>query len=257
MNRPKWIGIVFGMIAIGFLMMPMLALAQLGTGVTIMFDSDSVGAKSNGFMSGDDPDAAFFDTVGQDLAIVEFPPEAAITNKMLQVGGSDGSFLEVIFTHPLADFSLQYSCDTENEPCDSSGATATLKVFEDAADSAGSEICTVTVQIIRDSGGDHENMGANGGDCPLSFPNGFEKIQFIFSNNLTEHVDELHGNPFSGGSPSGCDSMQGAAYGLCTAYCEAMDCDGVPQASETACDRVMTNYRRATGDANAEPPCLQ
>jgi hypothetical protein len=45
-----------------------------------------------------------------------------------------------------------------------------------------------------------------------------------------------------------CDSQSGAAFGLCNAYCEAMDCDSAnPQASATACQRVRDNYTRITG----------
>lgn len=51
-----------------------------------------------------------------------------------------------------------------------------------------------------------------------------------------------------------CDGSAGAAYGLCTAYCEAMDCDSDnPQASETACQRVYDNYAKITGGI---PPCV-
>ncbi len=50
-----------------------------------------------------------------------------------------------------------------------------------------------------------------------------------------------------------CDGLTGAAHGLCTAYCEAMDCDGdAPHASQRACDRVGRNFERMTGGA---PPC--
>ncbi|HEY9421670.1 MAG TPA: hypothetical protein VIW92_09660, partial [Thermoanaerobaculia bacterium] len=56
-----------------------------------------------------------------------------------------------------------------------------------------------------------------------------------------------------------CDSQRGAAYGLCTAYCEAMDCDSpAPQASPTACSRVRGNYERITGlplPCEATCPC--
>jgi len=35
-----------------------------------------------------------------------------------------------------------------------------------------------------------------------------------------------------------CNGQTGAAYGLCTSYCEAMDCDSAaPAASATACNR--------------------
>jgi hypothetical protein len=49
-----------------------------------------------------------------------------------------------------------------------------------------------------------------------------------------------------------CDSLSGAAYGLCTAYCDAMDCDGSPQASQSACSRVAERLLQITGGA---PPC--
>jgi len=56
--------------------------------------------------------------------------------------------------------------------------------------------------------------------------------------------------------PSGetvCNGQIGAAHGLCTAYCEAMDCDsGSPQASQKACDKVGANFLKITGQA---PPC--
>jgi hypothetical protein len=50
-----------------------------------------------------------------------------------------------------------------------------------------------------------------------------------------------------------CDEEFGAAYGLCVAYCEAMDCDSENQrASDEACDRVFNGYVQQTG---FEPPC--
>ncbi|MES1242961.1 MAG: hypothetical protein ABUT39_15200 [Acidobacteriota bacterium] len=56
-----------------------------------------------------------------------------------------------------------------------------------------------------------------------------------------------------------CDSYSGAAYGLCTAYCEAMDCESPePHASATACSRVGDHFMRLTGadlPCNASCPC--
>ena len=47
-----------------------------------------------------------------------------------------------------------------------------------------------------------------------------------------------------------CDAESGAAYGLCNAYCEAMDCDeSDPQASDVACLKVMDRYIQITGQA--------
>jgi hypothetical protein len=46
----------------------------------------------------------------------------------------------------------------------------------------------------------------------------------------------------------------GPLYGLCVAYCEAMDCHLDDQfASDRACERVLTNYMtHSEGDM---PPC--
>jgi hypothetical protein len=51
-----------------------------------------------------------------------------------------------------------------------------------------------------------------------------------------------------------CDGEEGAAFGLCNAFCEAMDCDtDNPEASATACDKVKSKFQQITGN---EPPCL-
>ena len=45
-----------------------------------------------------------------------------------------------------------------------------------------------------------------------------------------------------------CDTETGAAFGLCNAYCEAMDCDSAtPQASATACTKVKDKFANITG----------
>jgi len=53
-----------------------------------------------------------------------------------------------------------------------------------------------------------------------------------------------------------CDNETGAAYGLCNAYCEAMDCDSEsPHASETACSKVQAKFLQITGrDLPCEVP---
>ena len=54
-----------------------------------------------------------------------------------------------------------------------------------------------------------------------------------------------------------CDDagLTGAAWGLCNAYCEAMDCDSPnTRASERACECVLENFRKASGGIN--PPCI-
>ena len=56
--------------------------------------------------------------------------------------------------------------------------------------------------------------------------------------------------------------LSGAAWGLCNAFCEAMDCECyepgapvgcIPNASENACERVLGNYGRKT---SVPMPCL-
>ncbi len=45
-----------------------------------------------------------------------------------------------------------------------------------------------------------------------------------------------------------CDDLSGALFGLCNAYCEAMNCDSdVPQASDRACQRVLANFMKKSG----------
>lgn len=45
-----------------------------------------------------------------------------------------------------------------------------------------------------------------------------------------------------------CDGETGAAFGLCNAYCEAMDCDSAnAQASATACTKVHDKFVNITG----------
>jgi len=53
--------------------------------------------------------------------------------------------------------------------------------------------------------------------------------------------------------PTLCDGLKGKAHGLCNAYCEALDCDWDPNASERACEDLKTKYTSLTGEA--EFPC--
>jgi hypothetical protein len=73
-------------------------------------------------------------------------------------------------------------------------------------------------------------------------------------------VPAAHASTPDGQTPSEetvCDAQTGAAYGLCTAYCEAMDCDSPsPHASATACSRVQQNFLRITGQPlPCDVPC--
>lgn len=53
--------------------------------------------------------------------------------------------------------------------------------------------------------------------------------------------------------PDVCAAEEGAAYGLCNAYCEAMDCDSDTfKASDKACIKIYDKFVEYTGQ---EPPC--
>jgi hypothetical protein len=50
-----------------------------------------------------------------------------------------------------------------------------------------------------------------------------------------------------------CNSVSGAAFGLCISYCEAMDCDGEEAAaSETACLTIRDRFVQLAG---SDVPC--
>ena len=51
-----------------------------------------------------------------------------------------------------------------------------------------------------------------------------------------------------------CDGEVGALFGLCNAYCEAMDCDSDDShASDQACGRVLAHFEKKSG--GRPPPC--
>jgi hypothetical protein len=51
-----------------------------------------------------------------------------------------------------------------------------------------------------------------------------------------------------------CDDLHGALYGLCLAYCEAMDCEySDHSASDEACERVLNNFMEHS--QGVPPPC--
>ena len=45
-----------------------------------------------------------------------------------------------------------------------------------------------------------------------------------------------------------CDTFNGVAYGLCNAYCQAMDCDTGAYADDDACDAVALQFEDLTGE---------
>ena len=72
-------------------------------------------------------------------------------------------------------------------------------------------------------------------------------FSLLLSLGITSHARTPDGMTPS--EETVCDELQGAAYGLCNAYCEAMDCDSdYPNASGKACENVSNNYSRITGE---------
>lgn len=68
----------------------------------------------------------------------------------------------------------------------------------------------------------------------------------FFESQGGHNLGTPDGVPPSG--ESACDGLEGAAHGLCTSYCEAMDCDSAaPNASEQACAVAATRFERITG----------
>lgn len=49
-----------------------------------------------------------------------------------------------------------------------------------------------------------------------------------------------------------CEGETGRAFGMCQAYCEALDCDGDPNADAQACSNVGSHFTSLTG---RELPC--
>lgn len=75
-------------------------------------------------------------------------------------------------------------------------------------------------------------------------------LAFLFSGILAAWCPATAKTP-DGRTPAEetvCDGEVGAAFGLCNAYCEAMDCDSADHhASDAACSRVKSNFERKTG----------
>ncbi len=53
-----------------------------------------------------------------------------------------------------------------------------------------------------------------------------------------------------------CSGYEGRLFGLCNAYCEAMDCDSEePHASDRACENVFDKIIAELDEEEAFPPC--
>lgn len=75
----------------------------------------------------------------------------------------------------------------------------------------------------------------------------YKKIMFVFAILVTS----LYVMPVM--AQDACEGQIGAAFGLCNAYCEAMDCDADdPEASDNACNSIYDEFVTRTG---SPPPC--
>lgn len=74
----------------------------------------------------------------------------------------------------------------------------------------------------------------------------FKKILSVFA--LTTFVIIALGFSASNANAA-CELDTAASYGLCIAYCEAMDCSGVP-IHPTGCDKVNDRYKLMNNDFN-------
>ncbi len=78
--------------------------------------------------------------------------------------------------------------------------------------------------------------------------NDIKKYLSVFA--FTTFVIIALGFVASNATANDCSGEVGAAFGLCTAYCEAMDCDGSaggPHANATACGKVEGKFTNITG----------
>jgi len=72
----------------------------------------------------------------------------------------------------------------------------------------------------------------------------FVLFAVVFSLGLSVKADEI------------CDGLEGAAFGLCNAYCKACGCDGEPAPSTKKCEKLQANYEKITGELPPYDPCF-
>ena len=80
-------------------------------------------------------------------------------------------------------------------------------------------------------------------------------ITAICGMGLMVCAGAVFANTPDGSTPSEeseCDGIEGKAKGLCIAYCEAMDCDADPNATQKACDTLGAKLTAAHGSI----PCV-
>lgn len=125
----------------GVLTFLLLAALPLRAQITIDFESDTTGAKPNGFTSVDSSQVHFSDSIGADMDVQDSTPETI--GQGLAVRPDDPSRLLMTFDVPMQSLSLVFGND---DPCCSNpGDVGLLRVFNGT-----SVVAQTTVVMNRD-----------------------------------------------------------------------------------------------------------
>ena len=140
----------------------------------VTFTADATGSKANGFVSVESPYISFSDAVGAGLDVNDFDVQS-IGNGLAVFDDDDGSELEMLFSIPVVDLSLDFGND---DPAYTNvGDLAVLKLF-----SGMTELASVIVVLNRD---DVMNQ-------TISYAGGpFDRATFAYTDPM--------GSPFTGG----------------------------------------------------------
>jgi hypothetical protein len=107
----------------------------------INFESDTVGAKPNGWASADDAGVLFFDTVGAQLQVGGFGIQGLGSKSLGVFSDGDGSKLKLNFTATMASLSLWFGNDDVNFTV--AGDKAWLQLYN------GATLVTTTSVILN------------------------------------------------------------------------------------------------------------
>lgn len=147
---------------------------------TITFETDTAGAKPNGFQSNESNFATFRDTQGADLQVDNFGGQG-VGARSLAVFGDDPSALEITFAGNVSDLSLVFGNDDPG--FSSPGDRATLTLFNGLT-----QVGQTFVVLNRNDLADQT----------ISFSGLFNRAIFQYTNaagapiNLIEIVDNIN-----------------------------------------------------------------
>lgn len=188
---------------------------------------------------------------------------SAIPSGLVSRQSSNGTttLYTYVFTGPNVSFTL----DSVNGDCFDLTSTDVAESFN--AGDPGHDSGLVTVDVIGTSVGggsvstsftvDGISDGIGGADDFQTFalPSAFRSlstVRFVAYSGARRSSLNFDNITLQAGSNC-CDGLPDASWGLCDAYCEAMDCNGVsPKASSRACSRVLENF---AAHSNEPIPC--